>query len=663
MNNNNDNSNSPLKKAYNEMLETITARISEPYLDYGVIGDSDAQYYMIGEGFKTPEELTEDFQANQTSNIPGFKETTNFKPKYTQQQIDSRRKKSLISKFFSNMSRLGMSYEEKVIDNMRAIPADKSLLSKENQLMTQSLFGSLGSNWKQKSNADKNFYEKDYALKREALRKLATQPELEDILDTMTNECVVYDANNTYFLEPYLNPTDLSYFKKSTQKKINNSINNSFSRLYKMLEWRTRAWDDFKRFLIEGILAWEIVYDSLEKPTKIIGLVPLDPATLTKKFDNNKWYWVQFKGVNGKERTLLDAQVIYIQYQETNVITRLSYLERLIRPFNIYRIIEQAQLIWTITNASYKMKFTIPVKGMNRANGAQTLASAMNRYKEDIKFVQDTGELQINGQVNMPFNKEYWMPESDAGSPNIEVLGGEGPELSDNDQLSYFRNQLYKISKIPLDRFDSESGSTWFGTEASDYLRTEIAFGRFVTRLRNTFVQIIIKPVTIQLALDMPELQDDRDFLNSIQMEWKSYNEFQEMLQIDLMQKRIEFIETMKNSLVDQNEATGSEVKFFSSKFLVQKYLHLSDADVKLNDKLKQEEIEDLGLHDDPTAEDDGEDGMGFESIDNQLKQLEATIKESKDKIKHLHKKRIKKDKKAAENDDSINTNNNKEEE
>ena len=41
--------------------------------------------------------------------------------------------------------------------------------------------------------------------------------------------------------------------------------------------------------LIEGILSWEIVYDSLEKPTQIIGLVPLDPATLTRKFDNNKW--------------------------------------------------------------------------------------------------------------------------------------------------------------------------------------------------------------------------------------------------------------------------------------------------------------------------------------------------------------------------------------
>ena len=110
-----------------------------------------------------------------------------------------------------------------------------------------------------------------------------------------------------------------------------------------MLNGKYRAGDDFKRWLIEGNLAWEIVWDSLEKPKKIIGLVPIDAATLTKKFDNNKWYWVQFKGMNGKERTLLDSQVIYISYQETNAISRQSYLARLIRPFKLNRIINQAQ--------------------------------------------------------------------------------------------------------------------------------------------------------------------------------------------------------------------------------------------------------------------------------------------------------------------------------
>jgi hypothetical protein len=440
-------------------------------------------------------------------------------------------------------------------------------------------------------------------------------------------------------MEPFIDAQDLNELDKKKRDDITNSMDRAFKRIYKMLEWRTRAWDDFKRFLVEGILAWEIVYDSLEKPTQIIGLVPLDPATLTKKFENNKWYWVQFKGVNGKERKLLDNQIVYIQYQETNSINRLSYLERLIRPFNIYRIIEQAQIIWTVTNAQYKMKFTIPIKNMSRAMGSQTLMSAMNRYKEDIKFISDTGELTINGQVNMPFNKEYWMPEGDNGTPEIETIGGEGPELNDNDQLKYFKNQLYKISKIPLSRFDQESGTEWFGTDATSYARTEIDFARFVNRLRNIFVQIIIKPVQLQMALDVPELQDNRPFLNALQMEWKSYNLFEEMMEIELMQKRVEFIQDMKDGLVDMDEE-GNEIKFWSSKFLVQKYLHLSDADLKLNDKLKKEEIEELNLA--GGESDEGEDG-GFEALKVMTRdELQTIINEAQKQLKNKDKKKKK---------------------
>ena len=526
--------------------------------------------------------------------IPGFKETTNFRPRYSNNPTKEKKKRT-IARFFSDMSRFGMTYDDDVIANMRAIPADKNLLPKPFQLQNQDLFTMAANNWKVKANQDKNLFEKDLAQKREALRKLAIQPELEDILDTMSNECIVYDSDFTYFAEPFIETQELKDIKPAMRKKINQAMEKHFRRLYKMLNWKYRAWDDFKRFLVEGTLAWEIVWDSLENPKEIIGMVPVDPATLTRKFENNKWYWVQFKGMNGKERTLMDAQLVLIEYQETNCITRQSYLERLIRPFNIYRIVEQAQLIWTITNASFKLQFTIPTKGMNQALMAQTVNSAMNRYKEDIKFEIETGELTINGKTNMPFNKEYWMPESDSGSPQIETIGGDGPDLNDNDQLKYFKNQLYKISKIPLNRFDQESGETWFGADATSVARTEIDFGRFVQRLRNIFSQIMIKPLQLQLAKDFPELQENRQILEGLSMQYHSYNLFEEMMDLELMQKRIDFITSVKESMCDQ-DMDGNDIKFFSSKFLVQKYLKLSTQDLDLNDKLKQEEIEDLNL-------------------------------------------------------------------
>ena len=559
------------------------------------------------------------------NNIPGFKQTTKYAPKYSQAEIEKREKKSkrTISKFFSNMSRLGMSLDEQVIKNMRALPADKNLLPKDKQETMSSLYNQLLSAWKVKDNKDKSFFEKDFTMKRDQLRALAMQPELEDILDKMSNESIVYDSNYVYFLEPYIDDNDMVDFTKDVQNKINESINKSFKRFYRMLGWRTGAWDQFKRWLIEGILAWEVVYDNLEKPTRVIGLVEIDPATLTKEFENDKWYWIQFKGIQGKERRLLDSQVIYIQFQETKSISRLSYLERLIRPYNIYRIIEQAQIIWVVTNAQYKTKFTIPVNGMNRARGSQTLNAAMNRYKEDIQFISDTGELTVNGKPQLPFNREYWMPESEAGTPEIEVLGGEGPELMDSDYLKFFKNQLYRISNIPLNRFDQDNDPNWFGTDADSYMRTEIDFGRYVSRQRNIFSQIIIKPIWLQLCLDLPEMQDNQDFATCIQMQYKSYNLFEEMMQIALMEKRTEFIQNMKESMIDMDKE-GNEIKYFSSKFLVQKYLHMSDADIKLNEKYKKEEIEELNL---AGGEDEGSD-QGFEALRQELAELKKLILE-----------------------------------
>lgn len=579
-----------------ELLETISDKRVE--YEKNLYGNF---YEAIDHGL-----INEDKNQFNPNNIPGFKQTVKYTPKYSKADIDKREKKSKrkINTFFSNLSRFGMNYDEDVIANMRALPADKSMLPKEEQISNQSLFDQILSAWKVKDNKDKNFFEKDYSQKRETLRGLSLQPELEDIVDTMANESIVYDSNYVYFAEPFIDDNDLIDFKKESVESIRNSVNNSFKRFYRMLEWRTRAWDDFKRFLVEGILSWEIVYDSLETPTKIIGLVPIDPVTLTKTFENNKWYWVQFKGIQGRERKLLDAQVVYIQFQDTKSACRISYLERLIRPYNLYRIIEQAQIIWTVTNASYKTKFTIPVKGMNKATGSQTLNAAMQRYREDIKFVSDTGELSINGSAQMTFNKEYWMPESESGTPEIEHLGGDGPELMDSDYLKFFKNQLYKISKIPLNRFDQESGEAWFGTDASSYARTEIDFARYVGRLRNIFAQIILKPIQLQLCLDIPELQDNQPFLTAIQLHYKSYNLFEELMEIELMTKRVEHIQNMKDSMIDMDKE-GNEIKYFSSKFLVQKYLKLSDADIKLNEKFKQDEIEELNL---AGGEDSGEE-------------------------------------------------------
>lgn len=505
--------------------------------------------------------------------------------------LESQKKQGKLSKLLTTLSRYGMTYTDQVLKNMQAIPADRNLQNKEDIGYHQSLYQGWDNSWTPKKEEDKSYSEKALIEKVRVLRKMATQPELEDILDILANECIVYDNDESYIATPFMDTALIQELNEKSAEEIRRCVDTSFYKLYMLLDFKRNAWSLFKRWLIDGVLAFEIVYDNLEHPKSIIGIIPIDPTIITRKVDQDGTEkWIMFKDMVGLERTLLSSQIIYVKYSERDDgVDRQSYLERLIRPFNIYRIIEQAQIIWTTTQASFKMMFTIPVAGMNKARGLQTLQSAMNRYKEEITFNSETGELLTNGKVNQIFNKEYWMPENENGKPEIETLVDNGPQLNDSDQLTYHLNKLYKISKIPLGRFDKDAQATWFGSDPTAVLRDEINFGRFVNRLRATWSEIILKPLRIQVSLSIPDIKNDKRILDAISLRFNTYNQFTEMMEIEIDTKRVEFIQTMHDSLTTQ-DAEGNDVSFFSEKFLVLKYLKMSEADLELNEKYLLEE-------------------------------------------------------------------------
>lgn len=498
-------------------------------------------------------------------------------------------KRSTFGKILKSLSNYGMNWDDDVIKNMQSVPADKALQPKDDFLLQQSLYGSSTQNWKVKGEEERKFAEKTLAERRETLRHMAIQPELEDIIDIMCNECVVYDDDEAYVGQPFVDTALIQDLTEKSAEEIRNCTDTAFYKIYLLLNWKNNCWDDFKRFLIDGVMAYEIIYDNLEYPKNIIGIIDVDPVTLTKEIKDGITYWTQFKGIQGRERTLLDSQIIYIKYEDSGVSERQSYLERLIRPFNLYRIVEQAQVIWTVTQSSFKTIFTIPVGGMNKAKGIQTLRQAMNSYREDITFNIDSGELMVNGRPNMPFNKEYWMAENENGKPEIEPIVDNGPQLNDSDQIKYFEQKLYKMSKIPSSRFDREAQATWFGTDPTAVMRDEINFGRFISRIRNQFVQVLLKPLRIQVSLSVPDIKNDKRILDAISFRWNTMNQFNEMMDIEVMTKRVEFIGTMKDTLVVTDDE-GNETPYFSPKFLIMKYLKMSEADLELNEKLKLEE-------------------------------------------------------------------------
>lgn len=500
-----------------------------------------------------------------------------------------------LSKALKNLSSLGMNYDDMVIRNSRAIGVTEAELGYQQNPMgfvnddMYSLFASLSlTDTTLKKNI--SFFDKNYAKKRDELRNFAKQDEIEDILDIVSDEAIVYDENGAF-----------SYFtfKGDLKQELIDECEEEYNKIQIYLGFSDdiQAWRYFRKWLIDGYLAFEIIYN--DKQDEIIGFKELDPCSLMPAVDDKtgKKIWIQYKDDRVKQRILFDSQIIYISYSQANSAQRVSYVERLVRAFNLLRIMETTRIIWAVNNSSFKTKFIIPVGGQSKNRSKQSLATLMNNYHEVVDFDFESGTLKTNGKPMMQFSKEYWLPSKDGDSPEIETLGGDGPDISDTEALKYFYDKLKKASKIPFTRFDTE-GSTIFEMDATSTLREEIKFSKFIDRLRSMYREIWMKPVYIQMCLKHPELSQDMMFRNGIGCKYVKDNIFEEIKEIELSTKRAEYISTLKDTFVE-TDAEMNEIPFFDLEYLIDKFggftpdFLLGNEQAKERKKLKEEGYKD----------------------------------------------------------------------
>ena len=321
--------------------------------------------------------------------------------------------------------------------------------------------------------------------------------------------------------------------------------------------------------------------------------------------EDSKKVWVQFKDDPIKERVLYDSQIIYIAYSSITTVSRTSYVERLIRAFNLMRIMEHTRIIWAVTNASFRMKFVIPMGGKSKTRAKQSLAQLMNNYKEVVDFDWESGSLETDGKPMLQFSREYWLPSKEGETPEIDTLGGDGPDLSDTEALKYFTDKLKAVSKIPYSRFLYEDGGGDFNMAADGMIRDEIKFAKFVKRLRSSFQEILVKPLYLQMCLKYPEFVNDPQFKTQIALRFNEENMFAELKNMEIMERRLEFIGQMRDNLVTTDPMTMEEDHFFNQEFLVDKYLKLTPDDIAANAAYKARAEEE-------TAGEEPEDPMGM---------------------------------------------------
>jgi hypothetical protein len=444
--------------------------------------------------------------------------------------------KGLFSRILRTLSNHGMNYDDMIIKNQVGIGINEDPYSARGNSMYD--FFSQRAVASVLNRKSIPYLDKAYADKRRILREYSIKDEIRDFISSVADESIVYNDERD-FCSPRPLPNDYS-------QEITDKYQEFFEKLYNKYGFSDNitAWSMMKDFLIDGYIAVEFIYD--DKKKNIIGFNRMRPETLVPAYEPNIGHlWIQFPEDPQLRRIFLDSQLAFISYSTQNDYSETSYIEGLIKPYNQLKILEQTRIMYNVINATIYQEFKIPIKGLSRQRAEEQIGQLIHDYSEEVEWDDTLGTLSINGTKHLPYNKQIWFPEGDAGSPSMELKSPQGHDLNEETMLKWFHQALKRASKIPITRFEAESGGGNLVTDAAEMTRDEIKFHNFIMRIRTNFKELIVKPLKLQMLIEFPELKDDEVFLNSVDIIFYTNQIFEEWKKINTLTKKAEAIGTL----------------------------------------------------------------------------------------------------------------------
>lgn len=506
-----------------------------------------------------------------------------------------------------NLSSLGIDTEKNIVKSSMALgvsETDAGNVNIQNLDYTGGLYNSKFTKYRDITKTQSNayaFFDMSYTQRRDYLRNFACDNEINFIIDTITNEAIVPDDNG------YFASLDVDKLKLSINKSYNKNNKTAdtlirdckiaFNTIYSCFGWdrSNDGWNYFKKFLIDGYLAFEIIYDNPKKPSTIVAFKELDPITLEPdiQYCDGKpiQIWYQYKGDASREHIILDSNLIYISWSGMNFAsqTRVSYVEGLVRSYNVLRQLENAHIIWNIQNSQKQMKITVPVGAMTDAKAQAKVSELIARYNEEVVIDDASGEVTVNGYPNFSFSKLYVFPQQEGNGVGIEEFGGDGYDMNTTESLQYYWRKFILESQVPANRFTmsiSSAPSNPLNIDSS-VTREEYAFARFIQRIQSIFRQVLLKPLWLQICIMHPELAKVEYLRSCLGIKYNEENLF-------TLAKERQIVSEGANTVSTLSGIQGVDGKpMFSVNWLVKKFMGLSDADLETNRQYKKREIYD----------------------------------------------------------------------
>lgn len=392
-----------------------------------------------------------------------------------------------------------------------------------------------------------------YDNKLMVLREYSQKNEIREYVSKMANEIIVYQ-DDKYFCE--INDIPNTY-----PKEVNNKLKTIFENIYRFngFDDGATAWDLCRDWLVDGYICREIVYD--DKGKNIIGFQNLDPATIISMVDPESGIkiWIQHPNDENNRRVIIDAKIVYISYSGSSNYMETSYVEPLIRPYNELKTIERSRLLFNLQNATMHKQFIIPTHGLPPALAEQEILSLISDYKDNIMFDDTTGITYVDGQKDLPYSKEYWLPDNGESSPKIDIIDPGGHDLNENTTLVWFKNAFKQATKFPLSRLDNTTGGGNIYSIGQELTHDDYNFQQYVSRLKVLFKEIILKPIKLQFLNTYPEYENDHKLLNAIDINFFGHSELIKAKELANMQARATIASDLQNNFTRKNKDNEEE--------------------------------------------------------------------------------------------------------
>lgn len=355
---------------------------------------------------------------------------------------------------------------------------------------------------------------------------------------------------------------------------IKKDIEREFEEILRILDFKLRAHDYFRRWYVDGRLFFHKVIDTANPKQGLTDVRYIDPRKIKKvreiiKEKDTKtnvdfiksideYFLYNEKGVvHQKSASANDysssANALRITKdaichvpsglvdQDKNV--GLSYLHKAIRAANQLRMMENALVIYRITRAPERRVFYVDVGNLPKIKAEQYLKGIMNQYRNKIVYDSNTGEIRDDKKF-MSMLEDFWLPRREGGrGTQIETLPG-GENLGQIQDVDYFQRKLYQALNVPISRQQQQSGLN-FG-RAAEINRDEWKFTKFIARLRRRFSLIFDDLLKTQLILKGIMTEADWESIKyKIQYNFASDAYYTESKEQQILQSRIEILNGM----------------------------------------------------------------------------------------------------------------------